>query len=100
VIITLPYCAQNSHIHYVVSRVHTDVRHSSIISSALPRRKAVLPLVSRRWARALAGPSHAWRDVSMGSMNRDDTKFAYAGEREDKLLNAATGLAWFKSRPG
>lgn len=57
----------------------------------------MLPLVNKRWARALRGPSHAWRSVSIGS--------SYDGvgqTRQDapKQLDSATVLAWFMNRPG
>ncbi len=67
------------------------------------RRKAVLPLVSKQWARALCGPSHAWRAVSIGRTewidDDDDDDGDEDEEDADKPLNAAAVLAWFNARP-
>ena len=59
-------------------------------------RKRVLPLINKRWARALRGPSHAWRVVKVGATHGQNLGTNDAA----KLLNATRALAWFKSRPG
>jgi len=60
----------------------------------------VLPLVSRRWARLLGGPSHAWRDVALdGPYFCESSAQGVVQRHTDPLRNAATALAWFASRP-
>jgi len=69
----------------------------------LARRKAVLPLISRRWARVLRGPSHAWRDVFLRSftydadiaeeLGRDPEAVNELVQETERLENAATALA-------
>ena len=49
----------------------------------------MLPLVNRRWARALSGPSHAWRSASLGNH-----------EPEQQPADHMVGLHWFTKRPG
>ena len=73
------------------SRRHVD-------SAAPARRKAVLPLINRRWARALHGPSHAWRDVSVVESYRGTEAWDEMERAARQRLNTATALAWF--RPG
>ncbi len=67
---------------------------------AVPCRKAVLPLISKRWARVLRGPSHAWRDAEVGGFYDTVVAVDDLGQETEKLHNAATALAWFKARPG
>ena len=65
-------------------------------ASVLTCRKKVLPLINKRWARVLRGPSHAWRVVSFGNRYGQDLHIDDA----HKLLNATEALAWFQSRAG
>ena len=71
------------------------------MARALTRRKAVLPLINKQWARALRGSSHAWRVVSVGSPRDDEEEWQLARQQGgDKPLDADRVLSWFMSRPG
>ena len=65
------------------------------------RRKAVLPLINKRWARVLRGSSPAWRVVSLGSLDWNDAEEAQLARQQDmdKPLNDKTVLPWFLGRP-
>ena len=65
-------------------------------ATVLTCRKRVLPLINKRWARALRGPSHTWRAVKVGS----STGQVFGLDAAAKYSNATKALAWFKSRPG
>ena len=63
------------------------------------RRKEVLPLVSKQWARVLRGPSNAWRVAVIGGNHW------YAGRPDNQVQltkeeRAAAALMWLASRPG
>ncbi len=82
---------------------------SVMLTMTLKCRRAVLPLVNKRWARVLRGPSHAWRVVSAGCTCCDEEdRGAYyyeeveerAGQYLEPLSSAAATLNWFTSRPG
>ena len=61
----------------------------------------MLPLVCKRWARLLRGPSNAWRDASIGCLHEDDdTEDEETGRPAVKGMNAEAVMDWFKSRPG
>jgi len=66
------------------------------------RRRAILPLVNKRWARVLRGPSHAWRVAYAGCTcaycyeERDER----AGQYLEPLSSTAATLHWFTSRVG
>ena len=62
------------------------------LSSTMARRKDTLPLISKRWARLLRGPSHAWQAVIIG---HEDTAGTPA-----KRLDPAAALTWFSNRSG
>ena len=81
------------------------------MNAACGRRRAGLPLVNKRWAQALQGPSHAWRDAIIGCDFDDEEEdyFAYDHSEEDdqrkglaidRPTNAAVVLDWFTSRSG
>ena len=60
----------------------------------------MLPLISRRWARLLRGPSHAWRDVALSSWHFLDSDDEDVPQRPAApSVNAAAALAWFAGRP-
>ena len=76
-----------------------DVAHRDTQSHA--RRKEVLPLVCKQWARALRGPSHAWRVASISGTSW----YAEFGRPEEQVQltkeeRAIAALAWLASRPG
>lgn len=61
----------------------------------------MLPLINKRWARVLRGPSHAWRVVSVGRMwDEDEDEDDEPTQGAAKLMTATEALAWFTSRPG
>ncbi len=63
-------------------------------------RKAVLPLINKRWACVLRGPSQAWRDVWLRSARIEDDEGSRSTSRAAQPLNSAAVLAWFTSRSG
>ena len=75
---------------------------SCTLKPTLARRKDVLPLISRQWARVLGGPSDAWRTVPLSADYEDFEVVRHPSTRPDveQRRNAAAALRWFKSRPG
>jgi len=69
----------------------------------LARRKAMLPLINKHWARALSGPSHAWRVVTIGcddDLERHYRLWGWTTGKTWKRLDPAVVRAWFESRSG
>jgi len=89
------------------------LRLYTVLKEATHRRRAGLPLVNKRWARVLQGPSHAWRNVSIGYRFDEEEEENYVvfhdfteevdkrrGQAIDRPPNAAVVLDWFTSRTG
>jgi len=68
----------------------------------------VLPLISKQWAHALRGPSHAWQVLAIDGGNNVDEEWEAEEHSDDALLdqelnkpvNAAALLDWFSTRSG
>lgn len=59
----------------------------------------MLPLINKRWARALRGTSQAWRVVTLGGSSDHDSEDLLPGRSASPAVNAAAALAWFSARP-
>ena len=67
----------------------------------LLRRKDVLPVINKRWARLLRGCSPAWRvaKITHTAVGMGDVEDESEDDSEEPL-NSAAVLGWFTSRPG
>ena len=63
----------------------TPARHA-----AVPRRRSVLPLINKRWARVLGGPSDAW----------DSVDFSVRAPDNQQPPDPTATFKWFLRRPG
>ncbi len=71
--------------------------------SASTHRKAALPRISKRWARALRGPSPAWRDLVIGCSYEEELltiTYRFGHIDVGKTLDAAAVVNWLTRRSG
>ncbi len=64
------------------------------------RRKDVLPVINKRWARLLRGGSPAWRVAKITHTYIHTEDEDESEDESEEPLNSAAVLGWFNSRPG
>ena len=61
----------------------------------------MLPLINKRWARLLRGPSTAWRDVTVGyDEELLQVAFGFTHAEAGKTLNTDAVVDWITSHSG
>ena len=64
------------------------------------RRKDVLPVINKRWARLLRGSSPAWRVAKITHTYTHTEDDDEPEDDSEEPLKSAAVLGWFTSRPG
>ena len=71
----------------------------------MPCRRLVLPLINKRWARLLPGPSAVWRDMLLDAIQDfSEGRMWFSAKcdgvvQRDSSLEVAATINWFRARP-